>query len=103
MTPDDAEALASVLGALHTWTLQDEGRVLTRSFVFPNFVSAFGFICQVAVVAERLDHHPEWTNVQGRVDIRLTTHDAGGLTERDVTLAGIITAIAGGQPQATGV
>jgi 4a-hydroxytetrahydrobiopterin dehydratase len=72
---------------LHDWTLEDGGLALTRRFVFRDFNAAFGFMTQVALHAERHDHHPEWSNVYNRVDIRLTTHDAGGLTERDFTLA----------------
>jgi 4a-hydroxytetrahydrobiopterin dehydratase len=67
------------------WSL-DDGK-LHRLFRFPSFVEAFGFMARVALVAEKLDHHPEWSNVYGRVDVRLTTHDAGGLTELDFELA----------------
>lgn len=69
------------------------GDRITRTFTFPDFVSAFGFMSQVALVAERMDHHPEWSNVYGRVVIELTTHDAGGLSERDLALAERIDAI----------
>jgi 4a-hydroxytetrahydrobiopterin dehydratase len=72
---------------LHDWTLEEGGRAITRRFVFRDFNAAFGFMTQVALHAERHDHHPEWSNVYNRVDVRLTTHDAGGLTERDLTLA----------------
>jgi 4a-hydroxytetrahydrobiopterin dehydratase len=72
---------------LHDWTLEEGGLAITRRFVFRDFNAAFGFMTQVALHAERHDHHPEWSNVYNRVDIRLTTHDAGGLTERDFTLA----------------
>lgn len=74
------------------WTLSD-GK-LRRTLSFPDFVRAFGFMTQVALAAERLDHHPEWSNVYGRVVIDLTTHDAGGLTERDFRLAAIIDELA---------
>lgn len=60
---------------------------LHRHFVFENFVEAFGFMSRVALVAEAMDHHPEWSNVYNHVDIYLTTHDAGGISERDFTLA----------------
>ena len=72
---------------LHDWTLEEGGKAITRRFVFRDFNAAFGFMTQVALHAERHDHHPEWSNVYNRVDIRLTTHDAGGLTERDAALA----------------
>jgi 4a-hydroxytetrahydrobiopterin dehydratase len=64
-----------------------EGDRLVRRFEFGSFVEAFGFMASVALVAEKLDHHPEWRNVYGKVDVELTTHDAGGITERDFTLA----------------
>ena len=60
---------------------------LFRHFVFENFIEAFGFMSQVALVAESMNHHPEWSNVWNRVEIYLTTHDAGGISERDFTLA----------------
>jgi 4a-hydroxytetrahydrobiopterin dehydratase len=64
-----------------------DGDRLVRRFEFGSFVEAFGFMASVALVAEKLDHHPEWKNVYGKVDVELTTHDAGGITERDFTLA----------------
>jgi len=63
---------------------------LSKTFAFPNFVSAFGFMTKVAIHAEKANHHPEWFNVYGRVEIELTTHEAKGLTERDFKLASII-------------
>jgi 4a-hydroxytetrahydrobiopterin dehydratase len=63
---------------------------LYRQFVFRDFVEAFGFISRVALLAEAMNHHPEWSNVYNRVDIHLTSHDAGGISERDFTLAGRI-------------
>ena len=72
-----------------------EGRdAITRSLRFKDFNAAFGFMARVALAAEKLDHHPEWCNVYNRVDITLSTHDAGGLTELDVTLARQIDALA---------
>lgn len=62
----------------------------TRSFQFGDFNEAFGFMTRVALAAEKADHHPEWFNVYNKVEITLTTHDAGGLSERDVALAGFI-------------
>lgn len=73
------------LSQLEGWQLAN-GK-LRRELSFPDFVQAFGFMTRAALVAERMNHHPEWSNVYGRVVIELTTHDAGGLTELDFTLA----------------
>ncbi len=81
------------LTALPSWRVV-EGK-LHRELAFPDFVRAFGFMSQVALAAERLGHHPEWQNVYGRVVIDLTTHDVGGLSERDFELARIIDQLAG--------
>jgi 4a-hydroxytetrahydrobiopterin dehydratase len=70
-----------------------ENGKLRRDLVFPDFVSAFGFMTRVAILAEKADHHPEWFNVYNKVRIELTTHDAGGISERDFALAGQIDAI----------
>ena len=70
-----------------------DGESLHRSFKFGDFVAAFGFMSRVALLAERADHHPDWSNVYNRVEIRLSTHDAGGLTERDFALAKAISAL----------
>jgi len=64
-----------------------DGNALARTFVFPDFVTAFGFMSEVALAAERLNHHPEWFNVYGTVRVSLTSHDAGGITSRDFELA----------------
>ena len=69
------------------WTLEDGGNALVRTIKFKNFSEAFGFLARVALHAEKMDHHPEFTNVWNRVDFRLTTHDAGGITRRDTELA----------------
>jgi 4a-hydroxytetrahydrobiopterin dehydratase len=74
-----------------------EGDRLVRRFQFDGFVEAFGFMASVALVAEKLDHHPEWKNVYGKVDVELTTHDAGGITERDFTLAAKMLELARGR------
>lgn len=79
------------LAALPKWALVD-GK-LHRELKFSDFVHAFGFMTQVAIVAERSDHHPEWSNVYNRVVIDLTTHDAGGLSSRDFELAAAIDAL----------
>ncbi|WP_420393790.1 4a-hydroxytetrahydrobiopterin dehydratase [Acuticoccus sp.] len=84
LTTDVARArLAKLTG----WTLVEDGRAIQRSLRFADFGAAFAFMTRVALAAERMDHHPDWSNVYNRVTIRLTTHDAGGLTDRDVALA----------------
>jgi len=88
---DDA-ARAALAAELPGWTL--EGAHLKRRLVFADFNQAWGFMCRVALLAEAQDHHPEWFNVYNRVDIALTTHDAGGLSARDVRLAKAINALA---------
>jgi len=72
---------------LPDWTLRNDGLAITRDFKFRNFSEAFAFITRVALIAEKQDHHPEWSNVYNRVSITLTTHDAGGLSERDIKMA----------------
>jgi len=69
------------------WTLDDDGAALVRSYRFADFSQAFAFLTRVAAHAEAVDHHPEFTSVWNRVDFRLTSHDAGGVTERDADLA----------------
>ena len=76
------------------WTLSDDGKALERSFRFNDFSQAFAFLTRVAMYAEKVDHHPEFTNVWNRVDFRLTTHDAGGVTDRDLDLAQAIDRLA---------
>ena len=76
------------------WTLEDGGKALTRSYKFKDFSEAFAFMTRVALHAEKVDHHPEWTNVWNRLDFRLTTHDTGGVTDRDVKLAEAIDRLA---------
>jgi 4a-hydroxytetrahydrobiopterin dehydratase len=83
----DEDERAAALDALGEWDYDDGRDALTRQFVFADFVEAFGFMTRVAILAEKADHHPEWSNVYNRVDILLTTHDAGGLSARDVALA----------------
>jgi 4a-hydroxytetrahydrobiopterin dehydratase len=77
------------------WALEDGGKALVRTLKFKNFSEAFGFLSRVALYAEKVDHHPEFTSVWNRVDFRLTTHDAGGVTERDLKLAEAISRLAG--------
>ena len=76
------------------WTTSDDGKALTRSYKFKDFSEAFAFLTRVAMHAEKVDHHPEFTSVWNRVDFRLTSHDAGGVTERDIKLAEAIGALA---------
>lgn len=77
------------------WIKTEDGKAIEKTFKFGNFTQAFGFMTQAAIQAEKINHHPEWFNVYNRVDIRLTTHDTGGLSQLDVKLAGIMDKIAG--------
>ena len=86
---------AEALDGLADWDYDEARDAITRTVQFADFIEAFGFMTQVALLAERMNHHPEWTNVWNRVDILLTTHDAGGLSGRDVELAEAIDAILG--------
>lgn len=81
---------AAALARIPEWQPADGRDAIFRSIKFDNFTSAFGFMTEVALAAEKLDHHPEWFNVYNRVDITLSTHDAGGLTALDLKLAEII-------------
>lgn len=76
------------------WTIEEGGKALVRTYKFTDFSEAFGFLARVALHAEKVDHHPEFTNVWNRVDFRLTSHDAGGVTERDESLAEAINRLA---------
>lgn len=78
------------------WTLENGGKALARTIKFQDFSEAFGFLTRVALYAEKADHHPEFTSVWNRVDFRLTSHDSGGVTDRDVKLAEAINRLAGG-------
>ncbi|MBA3896741.1 MAG: 4a-hydroxytetrahydrobiopterin dehydratase [Sphingomonadaceae bacterium] len=89
----DENERAAALDALGEWDYDEARDALTRSFVFADFAEAFGFMTRVALLAEKADHHPEWSNVWNRVDIALTTHDAGGLSARDVALAKAIDSV----------
>ena len=81
----DSERAA--LAAVPEWTLLPDRDAIQRSLTFADFNQAFGFMTRVALLAEKMDHHPEWSNVYNRVEILLTTHDCNGLSARDVTLA----------------
>lgn len=90
------EERSAVLATLPDWALVAGRDAITRSIRFKDFNTAFAFMTRVALKAEKMDHHPEWFNVYNRVDITLSTHDAGGLTERDVALARFIEQAAAG-------
>jgi 4a-hydroxytetrahydrobiopterin dehydratase len=84
------EPRRAALAGLPGWNEVDGRDAIAKSFKFADFNAAFGFMSRVALMAEKLDHHPEWFNVYNKVDVTLATHDAGGVTERDVTLARFI-------------
>jgi len=89
------DARRNALAELNGWSEVDGRDAIMRSFRFADFNTAFGFMTRVALKADAMDHHPEWFNVYNRVDITLATHDAGGVTEKDITLARFIDAAAG--------
>ncbi|MCL5288102.1 MAG: 4a-hydroxytetrahydrobiopterin dehydratase [Acidobacteria bacterium] len=88
------EQIAEAMGKLPGWRIQNG--VLHREFVFKDFGEAFGFMSRVALAAEAMNHHPDWSNSWNRVSINLVTHSAGGLTANDFELAGKIQALVGG-------
>ena len=88
-------ARAAALAELDGWQEVDGRDAISKEFRFADFNAAFGFMTRAALVAEKMDHHPEWFNVYNRVDVTLTTHDAGGVTEKDTTLAAFMDSIAG--------
>ena len=83
----------AALADLAAWSLSDDDLAIAREFKFLDFSQAFAFMTRVALIAETLDHHPEWSNVYNRVSVRLTTHDAGGLSARDIEMAKRIDAL----------
>lgn len=83
----------ALLGAHPEWSLSREGKAIERKFHFADFNEAWGFMNRVALLAEKADHHPEWFNVYNRVEITLTTHDAAGLSQRDVDMVSAIEAL----------
>ena len=83
------------LASLDGWSLNADKTAIARSFRFQDFNAAFGFMSRIALMAERLDHHPAWSNVYNRVDITLTTHDAGGLSDKDMVRARFINDLGG--------
>lgn len=92
LTPD---AITKAIGELSGWRLADDGQAISRRFKFTDFNAAFAFMTRAALVAEKMDHHPEWSNVYNTVDVNLTTHDAGGVTQLDIDLAGHMDRFAG--------
>ena len=95
MTVLSASERNEALTGLAGWTFDDGRNGIAKSFTFADFGEAFAFMTRVALEAEKADHHPEWSNVWNRVDILLSTHDAGGVTDKDIALARKIDAIAG--------
>ena len=83
----DADAIAAGLEKLEGWTASEDGSAIHRKFKFANFRKAFAFMSEMAMVAEKMNHHPEWFNVYNRVEVTLTTHDSDGVTELDLSLA----------------
>jgi 4a-hydroxytetrahydrobiopterin dehydratase len=94
--PADKLTVAAALAALPGWKAVDGRDAIHKRFVFRDFNEAFGWMTRVALVAEKMDHHPEWFNVYKTVDVTLATHDAGGVTSLDVTLATAMDRMAGG-------
>ncbi len=88
------EARSTALGRLKDWTVVSGRDAITKTFTFNNFNEAFGFMTRAALVAEKMDHHPDWSNVYKIVSVTLSTHDAGGVTELDVKLAEVMDKIA---------
>ena len=94
-TPYTADAAQAALAQLPGWRFEPQRPALQKQFVFADFSAAFGFMTRVAMLAERMNHHPEWHNVYNRVDVVLTTHDAGGVTAMDVDMARAMNDLAG--------
>ena len=96
MKPLTAEARRAALAGLAGWSDVAGRDAIARTFTFRDFSEAFGFMTRVALVAEKHDHHPEWRNVYRAVEVVLSTHDAGGVTEKDIALAKAMNAFVGG-------
>jgi len=88
------EARQEAFAILAGWQLVEGREAMTKRFIFHDFNEAFGWMSRVALLAEKMDHHPEWSNVYKTVEVTLTTHDAGGLTELDIKLARAMDAMA---------
>jgi len=91
-----AESRKAALARLSGWSEASGRDAISKTFTFKNFNEAFGFMTRAALVAEKMDHHPEWSNIYRTVNVTMSTHDAGGLTELDVKLAEAMDKIAGG-------
>ena len=91
----DKDAIKEALAGLQGWSLAADGGSINRTFTLRNFSEAFAFMARVALAAEKMDHHPDWSNVYKTVNITLNTHDAGGLTALDMELAKKINRICG--------
>ncbi len=89
------DARKAALGRLKGWSETSDRDAISKKFVFADFNAAFGFMTRAALIAEKMDHHPEWFNVYKTVEVTLSTHDAGGLTERDIELAAAMDRLAG--------
>ena len=89
-------AIVEALEGLEGWSLAADGLSIGRAFTFKNFSEAFGFMTRAALAAEKMDHHPEWSNVYKNVEVRLTTHSASGVTSLDLDLAKLMNRFAGG-------
>src|SRR5215813_13777851 len=96
--PLSAQARKTALTGLKGWREVAGRDAITKTFIFKDFNQAFGWMSRVALTAEKMDHHPEWSNVYKTVEVTLSTHDAGGLTERDITLARLCDAVARSSP-----
>ena len=92
----EVAARAAALKELSAWTALDDRDAITRTFRFKNFNEAFGFMSRIGLKAEQMNHHPEWFNVYNRVEVTLTTHDCGGLSDLDIKLAKFMDKAAGG-------
>ncbi|MEP3525793.1 MAG: 4a-hydroxytetrahydrobiopterin dehydratase [Hyphomicrobiales bacterium] len=93
------EELSAAIETLSGWIVSSEGKCLTKCFKFKDFIEAFGWMTRVSTVINKIDHHPEWTNVYGCVDVTLCTHDNNGITQLDVDLARAMNDISAGKGQ----
>jgi len=96
LTPEELLALSR---KLPDWTLAETQESISRSFRFTDFAEAFTFMTRVALMAERMNHHPDWRNVYNRIDVTLTTHDCGGLSENDVKMARAMDSVYASHPR----
>ncbi|MDJ0931636.1 4a-hydroxytetrahydrobiopterin dehydratase [Breoghania sp.] len=94
MKPLDAQDLETALAGLDGWSATERRNAISRTFRFADFSECFGFMTRVALAAEKADHHPEWFNVYNRPEVTLSTHDTGGVTQKDIDLARAMNALA---------